>query len=106
MKMDSKIGFTSPYTTGNRSLYLTGTNFSMLKSQQENSDFTLRLSRTDGAQINGESSIAIDSSAFIINEEDNTAQVVLSQELSVGEYQLTIDYTDEATPDITAPAAA
>ena len=104
-----QIGFTSAspdliYTTGNRSLYLTGTNFSMLESQQKSGDFTLRLSRTDGAQINRESSIAIDSSAFIINEEDNTAQVVLTQELAVGEYQLTIDYTDESTPDITAPA--
>ena len=104
-----QIGFTSAspdliYTTGNRSLYLIGTNFSMLKSQQENSDFTLRLSRTDGAQINGKSSIAIDSSGFIIKEEDNTAQVVLTQELAVGEYQLTIDYTDTAKADITAPA--
>ena len=68
------------------------------------SSYTLRLSRTDGAQINGESSIAIDSSAFIINEEDNTAQVVLTQELPIGEYQLTIDYTDTAKADITAPA--
>ena len=104
-----QIGFTSAspdliYTTGNRSLYLTGTNFSMLESQQKSGDFTLRLSRTDGAQINGESSIAIDSSAFIIDAENNTAQVVLTQELAVGEYQLTIDYTDESTPDITAPA--
>ena len=100
-----EIGFTSAspdliYTTGNRSLYLTGTNFNMLAG----SSYTLRLSRTDGAQINGESSIAIDSSAFIINEEDNTAQVVLTQELAVGEYQLTIDYTDTAKADITAPA--
>lgn len=100
-----QIGFTSAspdliYTTGNRSLYLTGTNFNMLAG----SSYTLRLSRTDGAQINGESSIAIDSSAFIINEEDNTAQVVLTQELPIGEYQLTIDYTDTAKADITAPA--
>lgn len=100
-----EIGFTSAspdliYTTGNRSLYLTGTNFSMLVG----SNYTLRLSRTDGAQINGESSIAIDSSAFIIDAENNTAQVVLTQELPIGEYQLTIDYTDTATADITAPA--
>lgn len=100
-----EIGFTSAspdliYTTGNRSLYLTGTNFSMLVG----SNYTLRLSRADGAKINGESSIAIDSSAFIINAEDNTAQVVLTQELPIGEYQLTIDYTDTATADITAPA--
>ena len=100
-----EIGFTSAspdliYTTGNRSLYLTGTNFSMLVG----SNYTLRLSRADGAKINGESSIAIDSSAFIINVEDNTAQVVLTQELPIGEYQLTIDYTDTATADITAPA--
>ena len=100
-----EIGFTSAspdliYTTGNRSLYLTGTNFSMLVG----SNYTLRLFRTDGAKINGESSIAIDSSAFIINAEDNTAQVVLTQELPIGEYQLTIDYTDTATADITAPA--
>lgn len=100
-----QIGFTSAspdliYTTGNRSLYLTGTNFNMLVG----SNYTLRLSRTDGAKINGESSIEIDSSAFFIDAENNTAQVVLTQELPIGEYQLTIDYTDTTKADITAPA--
>lgn len=103
------IGFTSAspdllYTTGTRHLYLTGTNFSMLASQQESGAFTLRLSRTDGAKINGQDSIAIDTSAFAVNEQDNTADVVLTQELPIGEYQLNIDYTDTTTPDITAPA--
>ena len=100
-----EIGFTSAspdliYTTGTRHIYLTGVNFNMLSG----GGYTLLLSRTDGAQINGESSIAIDSSAFIINEEDNTADVVITSELSVGEYQLTIHYTDTTKADITAPA--
>ena len=30
--------------------------------------------------------------------------MVLTQELDIGEYQLTIDYLDAATTDITAPA--
>ena len=100
-----EIGFTSAspdliYTTGTRHIYLTGVNFNMLSG----GGYTLLLSRTDGAQINGESSIAIDSSAFIINEEDNTADVVITSELAVGEYQLTIHYTDTTKADITAPA--
>lgn len=100
-----EIGFTSAspdliYTTGTRHIYLTGVNFNMLSG----GGYTLLLSRTDGAQINGESSTAIDSSAFIINEEDNTADVVITSELAVGEYQLTIHYTDTTKADITAPA--
>lgn len=103
-----QIGFTSAspdliYTTGNRSLYLTGTNFSMLDNQQESGAFALRLSRTDGGKIDGKDSIDVTNN-FTITAENNTADVVLTQELAVGEYQLTIDYTDEGTPDITAPA--
>ena len=103
-----QIGFTSAspdliYSTGTRYLYLTGTNFSMLDNQQESGAFALRLSRTDGGKIDGKDSIDVTNN-FTITAENNTADVVLTQELAVGEYQLTIDYTDEGTPDITAPA--
>ena len=104
-----EIGFTSAspdliYATGTRSLYLTGANFNILESQQKSGAFTLRLSRTDGGTIDGKESIEIEKDAFAIDAENNTAQVVLTQELDIGEYQLTIDYLDAAKTDIAAPA--
>ena len=101
-----QVGFTSSspdliYITGTRHLYLTGRNFSMLSNQ---SAYSLRLSRTDGGKINGQDSLTIPANQFILNTDDNTADVVITDALAIGEYQLTIDYTDTSTADITAPA--
>ena len=101
-----QVGFTSSspdliYITGTRHLYLTGRNFSMLSNQ---SAYSLRLSRTDGGKINGQDSLTIPANQFILNTKDNTADVVITDALAIGEYQLTIDYTDTSTADITAPA--
>ena len=101
-----QVGFTSSspdliYITGTRHLYLTGRNFSMLSNQ---SAYSLRLSRTDGGKINGQDSLTIPSNQFILYTENNTADVVITDPLTIGEYQLTIDYTDAGKADITAPA--
>ncbi len=98
------------YIEGNRSLFLTGTNFIVL--EQEKSGYNLTLSRTDGSKIGDQSSVIVFSAAgteeqksrLLIDTDANTAQVVITEDLLPGEYQLTIDYQDVQTPDITAPA--
>lgn len=97
------------YMEGNRSLFLTGTNFIVL--EQGKSTYQLTLKRTDGGMIGGKEQVTVfDSSEpelknrFPIDTDANTAQVVITEELLPGEYQLTVDYQDAQKTDLTAPA--
>ncbi len=97
------------YIEGNRSLFLTGTNF--IELERGKSTYNLTLTRTDGSEIDGKKQVTVFSSTeealenrFTIDTNANTAQVVITEKLDPGEYQLTVDYQDESKADITAPA--
>lgn len=93
------------YNKGQRSLYITGKNFSML---QDKSAYQVLLSRVDGQKINGNKDIVIPDENFRIDSEKNTITVVMNDNspgvIPEGQYQLTIDYTQADKEDITAPA--
>ncbi len=97
------------YVEGTRSLFLTGTNFSILDRQR--GSYILTLKRTDGSKIDGKDQLTVFNNSeealknrFPIDVDANTAQVVLTEDLLPGEYQLTVDYQDTQTADLTAPA--
>ncbi|MBP3338948.1 MAG: hypothetical protein J6L69_06065 [Lachnospiraceae bacterium] len=92
------------YYDGNRNVYVTGHNFSMLANKSE---YSLRLSRVDGMKINGEDSVVIPSENIIIEDDKDVITVALTNEIPgqvpVGKYKLTFDYTDASKEDLSAP---
>lgn len=92
------------YYDGNRNVYITGHNFSMLANKSE---YSLRLSRVDGMKINGEDSVVIPSENIIIEDDKDVITVALTSEIPgqvpVGKYKLTFDYTDASKEDLSAP---
>ena len=91
------------YTEGNRNLYLTGENFSMLL---DTGAYDMKLSRVDGLSIDGKDSLVIPDSQVKIDDYMNTMTISLTDDapgkLPEGMYQLTLDYTDAAKADLTA----
>ena len=91
------------YTEGNRNLYLTGENFSMLL---DTGAYDVKLSRVDGLAIDGKDSLVIPDSQVKIDDYMNTMTISLTDDapgkLPEGMYQLTLDYTDAAKADLTA----
>ena len=93
------------YYEGDRNLYVTGKNFSMLTNKSE---YSLRLSRVDGMDFNGAGSVVIPSDNIMIDDGNDTMTIALTNELPgqipVGRYKLTFDYTDASKEDLSAPA--
>lgn len=93
------------YTEGNRNLYLTGENFSMLL---DTGAYDVKLSRVDGQPMDGKDGMVIPDAQIKIDDYMNTMTVSLTDDapgkLPEGMYQLTFDYTDTSTEDLSAPA--
>ena len=93
------------YSSGIRNLFVTGENFSMLL---DDSAYRIMVSRMDGNQINGQSSVVIPSSQIKIDDATNVMTVIFSEDapgtLAEGMYQLTIDYADTSKEDISGQA--
>ncbi|WP_027399887.1 S-layer homology domain-containing protein [Anaerovorax odorimutans] len=85
------------YNEGTRHLFLTGDNFNMLSNKSEY--------KVLARPVTGEGkAYKIPAEQFLINEEDNTIDVVLNDTMAVGNYQLVISYTDTGKKEIAAPA--
>lgn len=93
------------FSSGLRTLYVTGENFSMLA---DTSSYALMLSRVDGFQINGQSAVEIPASQVQIDDSTNVMTVLFTEDapgtLVDGMYQLTLDYKDTAKEDISGQA--
>lgn len=85
------------YNEGNRHFFLTGTNFSMLENKSEYKVLARPLSEEGKTyEIPGEQ--------FLIDADENTINILMTEKMNVGNYQLKIDYTDAGKKDIAAPA--
>ncbi len=93
------------FTSGIRNLNVTGDNFSMLLDK---GSYDLRLSRVDGAKVNGKDSFVIPDEQFQIDDAANVISLMLTDDapgaLPEGRYQITVDYTDPTKPDISGSA--
>ncbi len=85
------------YNEGTRHLFMSGSNFSMLENKSEYKV----IAKPEYA--NGISYV-VPSEQFLIDTEENTIDVVFSEKMNTGNYQLVIDYTDTVKKDISAPA--
>jgi len=85
------------YNEGNRHLFLTGTNYSMLENKSEYRVLARPMS-------GGGKDYIISSEQFYINADENTIDVLMTEKMNTGNYQLIIDYTDSGKKDIAAPA--
>lgn len=81
------------YHTGNRSLYLSGANFSYLRDK---STYDVLLRSTDGRP-----DVKIPPERVFIDTENNTAEIVISEYLEVGTRQVVIDWKDATKLDFT-----
>lgn len=92
------------YVGGERTLNITGENFSMLVNKSE---YKMIISRVDGAEWNGITNLEIPSESFSIDELNNTMMVKIDEsmpEFTEGRYQITFDYTAADKKDLTAEA--
>jgi hypothetical protein len=85
------------YNEGNRHLFLSGTNFKMLQNKSEYTVIAKPLSKEGKSYI-------IPADNFLIDIDENTIDVLMTEKMNTGSYQLTIDYTDADKKDIAAPA--
>lgn len=85
------------YNEGNRHLFLTGTNFNMLENKGEYN--VIAKSLTDAGK-----EYKIPAGQFLIDTKENTIDVLMTEKMNTGNYQLVIDYTDSGKKDIAAPA--
>ncbi len=85
------------YNQGTRHVFMTGSNFSMLENKSE-----YRVIAKSESE-NGKSYI-VPAEQFLIDTEENTIDVVFTEKMDTGNYQLVIDYTDAGKSDISAPA--
>ena len=93
----AELGFTGmvPQMTGEsgrRFVYITGTNFSLLRDKSRY--------RVVLRPLSGGDDVVIDSSRLVVNPELNTATVVIDEKLNLGTWQVIIDWTDAALTDI------
>lgn len=93
------------FSSGMRSLYVTGYNFGMLLDK---ASYNLVLSRVDGNKMGQETQIVIPTEQFQIDDAANVMTVYFTDDapgaLQDGMYQLTIDYTDASKEDISGQA--
>lgn len=85
------------YNEGNRHLFLSGINLHMLQNKSEYTVLAKSLS-------NEEKSYKIPADNFLIDTKENTIDVLITEKMETGNYQLVIDYTDAQKRDIAAPA--
>lgn len=93
----AELGFTGMVPnmtgeTGRRFVYITGSNFNLLRDKSQY--------RVVLRPINGGDDIIIDSSRLVVNPELNTATVVLDEQLALGTWQVIIDWNDAQISDI------
>ncbi len=93
----AELGFTGMVPnmtgeTGRRFVYITGSNFNLLRDK---SQYRIVL-----RPISGGDDIIIDSSRLVVNPELNTATVIIDESLSLGTWQAIIDWNDTQIPDI------
>lgn len=93
----AELGFTGMVPnmtgeTGRRFVYITGSNFNLLRDKSQY--------RVVLRPMNGGDDIIIDSSRLVVNPELNTATVVLDEQLALGTWQVIIDWNDTQIPDI------
>ena len=93
------------FSSGLRTLYVTGENFSMLADA---SSYKLMLSRVDGFKINGQTAMEIPESQVQIDDSTNVMTVLFTEDapgtLMDGMYQLTLDYNDNTKEDVSGQA--
>ncbi|MBQ9761352.1 MAG: hypothetical protein IJW16_08405 [Clostridia bacterium] len=94
---NAELGFTgvSPsavFHTGRRYVYITGSNFGLLRDK---SQYRIVLRPLDGGD-----DVVLDQDLVVINPELNTATLVLDQTLRVGTWQVIIDWNDAEVEDI------
>ena len=93
------------FSSGLRTLYVTGENFSMLADE---SAYRLMLSRMDGNKISGQTAVEIPASQVQIDDSTNVMTVLFTEDapgtLVDGMYQLTLDYKDTEKEDISGQA--
>ena len=93
----AELGFTGMVPnmtgeTGRRFVYITGSNFNLLRDK---SQYRIVLRPTNGGD-----DIIIDSSRLVVNPELNTATVIIDEALEIGTWQAIIDWNDAQIPDI------
>ena len=93
----AELGFTGMVPqvtgeTGRRFVYITGSNFNLLRDKSQY--------RVVLRPMNGGDDIVIDSSRLVVNPELNTATVIIDEPLTVGTWQAIIDWNDSAVTDI------
>lgn len=98
---NAEIGFTgmSPdtvFTSGRRFVYLTGSNFTLLRDK---SQYRIILRPMDGGD-----DVVLDQDLVVIDPDRNAATLVLSQELRVGTWQVVIDWNDVGVEDLVSDA--
>ena len=91
---------------GHRVFNVTGMKFASLESEASNGAYTLKLSRKDGEMIRDNAeTIELPDAGFTINEDGSGLMSVnIDGSLPVGEYKVTVDYTDAERADIDAKA--
>lgn len=87
------------YNEGNRHLFLTGTNFNLLENKGEYT--VIARSLTEAGK-----EYKIPSEQFLIDTKrnNNTIDVLMTEKMNPGNYQLVIHYSDTGKKDIAAPA--
>ena len=94
---NAELGFSgmtpsTVFMTGRRFVYVTGSNFNLLRDK---SQYRLVLRPLDGGD-----DVVLDQDLVVVNPEKNTATLVLDQELRKGTWQLIIDWNDATVEDI------
>ena len=97
----AELGFTGMVPqltgqTGQRFVYMTGTNFNLLRDKT--------LYRLVLRPLNGGEDVIIDSSRLVVNPELNTSTIVIEEELALGTWQLIVDWNDTQREDIVSDA--
>jgi len=84
------------YRTGTRSMFIAGKNFGLLR---DSTQYRVTLRPLDGGR-----DIIVPSENFIVNNEDNTANIIIEETLPIGTWQVVFDWVDAALPDTTSDA--
>ncbi len=95
------LGFTgitpeTVHTTGSRSLYLTGSNFTFIRDK-ESFDVVLR-------PADGRLDVIVPSDRVFVDPQENTAELVLDMALTEGTWQVVFDWKDPTKLDVTSDA--
>ena len=77
-------------------IYLAGQNFNLLKNKSE---YDIKVT-----PLNGSQPLTVSAENFILDTENNTADLILDELMSVGTYQIVFDMKDPTKKDITSDA--